>query len=815
MQTFWQDLRYAMRMLKNSPGFTLTSVICLALGVGATTAIFSIVNAVLLRPLPYAHADRLVRVYSEFPTFKKFWVSAPEFLEMRQAAKSWESFEGWVNSGVNLAGSNEPIRVTASFVTGGLLQSLGVSPIIGRQLTPQDDEPTAPVTAVLSYGLWQRSFGGTPGVLGRDILLNGQKCTIVGVMPKGFQFPPGETDPPEIWSPMQIDPAKVAGRAAHYISVLAMLKPGFGIYQARDEMKQLVAQWGAQDTMKQHMLNPKFHPIVMYGFQDEVVGGVRLAMLMLLAAVGFVLLIACVNVANLLLARAEARQREIAIRKAIGAAVWRLARQFVTEGIVLSLSGALVGLLLAFAGLKLLTGTNAASIPRANEIGIDRTVLLVTLAVSLLTGIAFGLAPLAQLVAANLHDTLKAAASRTTASVTSNRFRRALVVTELALALVLLIGTGLMIRAFWKLQEVHSGVEPDHLLTMRVALPQTVYPENARLPQFWRTVQEHMSTLPGVKSATVMSGLAPMRQLNANDTQIEGWVARKGGPIQNMDYWQITGPRYFETMGIRLIEGRYFDDRDGEGAPLTVIVNQTTARTYWPGESAIGRRVKPDFRGDWRTVVGVVDDVKNAGIDKPTGTELYIPYRQAVSTGFGLRNGYAVLRTKGDPLQLVSAARNVFRDIDASLPVSSVRTMDEVMSSAQARPRFLTTLLSLFSGVALVLAAVGIYGVISYSVAQRTSEFGIRMAMGASPVDVLGMVLKQGLLLGAIGVAIGAAGALALTRLIRGLLFGISTFDPVTFVVMALALTLVTLAACWAPARRATMVDPVVALRYE
>jgi len=813
MQTFWQDLRYGVRMLRNSPGFTIASVICLALGVGATTAIFTIVNAVLLRPLPYAHADRLVRVYSEFPTFKKFWVSAPEYLEMKNSARSWESFEGWVNQGVNLAGSNEPIRVTASYLTGGLLPSLGVQPVIGRLLTQEDDAPTAPVTAVLSYGLWQRSFGGTAAVLGKEILLNGQKCTLVGVMPKGFQFPPGETDPAEIWSPMQIDPAKPGSRASHYISVIAMLKPGVGIYQARDEMKQLLAQWNSQDTAKRHMLNLKNHPVVMFGFQDEVVGGVRLAMLMLLAAVGFVLLIACVNVANLLLARAESRQREIAIRKAIGAAIGRLARQFITEGVVLSLTGAAAGLGLAYLGLKLLARSNATSIPRANEIGINWTVLLFTVAVSLLTGIAFGLAPLAQLIAANLHDTLKSAASRTTASVASNQFRRILVVTELALALVLLIGTGLMIRAFWKLQEVQVGIQPDRVLTMRIALPQAVYPDNSRLIQFWTMVQQRMSVLPGVESAAVMSGLPPMRQLNANDTQIEGWVQREGGPIQNMDYWQITGPKYFETMGIRLIEGRYFDDRDGEGAPLTVMVNQTTARAYWPGQSAIGHRVKPSFQGDWRTIVGVVDDVKNGGIDKPTGTELYIPYRQA--TGFGLRNGYAVLRTKVDPIQMIASARNVIRDIDSSLPVSAMRTMDDVLSTAQARPRFLTMLLSLFSGVALVLAAVGIYGVISYSVAQRTSEFGIRIAMGASPVNVLGMVLRQGLILGAIGVAIGAAGALALTRLIRGLLFGISSFDPMTFIVMAAALTAVTLLACWAPARRATRVDPIVALRYE
>jgi putative ABC transport system permease protein len=349
---------------------------------------------------------------------------------------------------------------------------------------------------------------------------------------------------------------------------------------------------------------------------------------------------------------------------------------------------------------------------------------------------------------------------------------------------------------------------------MRISLPQTVYPKDENAIQFWSSAQQRLNALPGVESATVMSGLPPARQINANDTQIEGWVQRLGGPIQNMDYWQITGPRFFETLGVRLIEGRFFDDRDGMGAPLSVIVNQTTARAYWPGQVAIGHRVKPGFQGEWRTVVGVVEDVKNAGLDKPTGTELFIPMQQYAGL-FGMRNGYIGVLAKGDPAKMSSAARNVIREIDPSLPVSSIRTMDDVLSTAQARPRFLTLLLTFFAGIALVLASVGIYGVISYSVAQRTSEFGIRVAMGASPRDVLGMVLGQGLILGVTGVAIGAAGALALTRFIRGLLFGISSFDPLTFILMAIMLTTVTLAACWIPARRATKVDPMVALRYE
>ena len=820
MQTHLQDIRYGTRMLAQSPGFTLASVLCLALGIGGTTAIFSIVYAVLLRPLPYQNPGQLVRIYSEFPNFpngglSRFWISPPEFLDLRKYTHSWQSLDGWVDGGANLAGGNEPIRATVSYVSGGMLATLGVQPIQGRLLTAQDDQNGAPLTAVISYGLWKRAFGGDPGTLGKDVQLNGRKCTIVGIMPRGFQFPPGEIDLPELWSPLQINPASPGGRGSHFLYLLGRLKPGVSIQQARDEIRQLVAQWAATTSERNHPFSPKNHPVVMYPFHDEVVSGVRLAMLTLLGAVVFVMLIACVNVANLLLARAEARQREIAIRKALGADWRRLVRQFITEGVILSLAGALLGLLFAFGGLRLITSSNAGSIPRASEINLNSMVLLFTLALSFLTGVGFGLAPLAQIIAGNLHDTLKAAASRTTASVTANRFRRVLVAGELALALVLLIGTGLMIRAFWKLQQVDIGVDSRNLLTMSVALPQALYPENQRVVQFWTNVQQRVSSLPGVTSVSLMSGLPPMRRVNANDTAIEGFVPRTGGPIQNIDYYQAAGARYFETMGIRLIEGRYFDDRDGQNAPATLIVNQTLARTYWPGESAIGHRMRTDGGpgGAWRTIVGVVADVRNAGIDKPTGTELYIPYRQ--TGGSGIRNAYVVVRAQRDPAGIVSAVRREIHAIDSSLPIANVRTMDDVILAAQSRPRFLATLLTMFASVALVLAAVGLYGVISYSVAQRTSEFGIRMALGARPADVLGMVVGQGLRLGLIGVVAGALGALALTRLMSGLLFGISSFDPATFALMALVLGAVMLLASYIPARRATTVDPMVALRYE
>ena len=467
-------------MLGKNPSFTAAAVLCLALGIGATTAIFSVVNAVLLRQLPYAHADRLVRVFTEFPNFpngglRHFWVSPPEYLDLKRDAMGFEAVEGWANFGVNLAGASEPVRSTAGFVTGGLLPMLGVTPIQGRLLSPQDDAANAPLTAVISYGLWQRAFGGEASVLGRDIRMNGNPCTVVGIMPRGFAFPPGELDPPELWVPLQIDPARPGGRGSHYVNVLALLKAGTGTVQAQAEMTRY-AQHSA-DTLgaANHPFHPKNHPIVLAGFQEEIVKGVRRAMLVLLGAVGFVLLIACVNVANLLLARAEARRREIAVRAAIGAGLGRLLQQFVIEGVLLSLTGALFGILLAFGGLRLLVASNAGSIPRVAEIGIDWQVLLFTLAISVATGVAFGLAPVVHVRTATLHDTLKATVGRATGAVAANRFRAVLVVSELALALILLIGSGLMVKAFWKLQEVNAGMNPNHLLTMRLSLPSVTY----------------------------------------------------------------------------------------------------------------------------------------------------------------------------------------------------------------------------------------------------------------------------------------------------------------------------------------------------
>jgi putative ABC transport system permease protein len=814
---FLKDLRYGVRALAATPGFTAAAIICLALGIGGTTAIFSVVHAVLLKPLGYHEPDRLVRLYTEFPKFpngglRRFWTSPPEYYELSHELDSWETMDAWSTGGVNLGGAAEPIRVTSCNVTGGLFPTLGVSPIIGRTITPQDDVPGAPLVVVISEGLWQRAFASDRSVVGRVVQINGRNANVAGVMPSSFTFPPGEIDAPEVWQPFQLPPPDPTRRGSHFLYLVGRLKPGVSLKHAQDEIDRHVDQSLARIGANKHPFSHDGHPILTYPLHDEVTRTIKPALWTLMGAVAFVLLIACVNVANLLLARAEARQREIAIRKALGAGVGQLIRQFTVEGLLLSIAGAGLGLGLATLGLKLMVAAGKASIPRASEVSIDPTVLAVTLGVSLLTALLFGFAPLAQIAAGTLHDALKATGGRASGSVGSNRFRGALVASELALALILLIGTGLMIRAFWKLSEVHAGFRPEGLLTVRVNLPSATYPQPQNVERFWNSLQQKIAAIPGVESGTLMIGLPPERPINANDTQIENFTPVPNGPGHNIDYWQIVGDHFFETMGVRLIEGRFLDARDTAAGPPSVVINQTFARVYYGNQSAIGHRIRPGFQDPWFTIVGVVEDVKNAGLDRPAGTELFLPYQQAA---FGRATLYAAARTQRDPASLTSAVRSAIRDIDPSLPLSQVKTMDEVMAGARSRPRFLTTLLGLFSSTALLLAAVGLYGVISYSVTRRTNEFGIRMAMGAERGDVVKLVLGQALGLALVGVAAGAIGALALTRLIRGLLFGVSSFDPMTFVAMALVLMAVTALACVVPARRATKVDPLVALRYE
>src|SRR5438445_278538 len=819
METLWQDFQFAVRMMRKNLGFTTAAVLCLMLGIGATTGIFTVVNAVLLQPLPYSHPEQLIRVYTEFPTFPngglhRFWTSGPEFLDLRRDTHSWASLDAWITGGANLAGKTQPVRVTAAYLSGGLLETLGVAPAAGRLISQSDDMPGVQVVADISYGTWQSVFAGDPNVVGRQPYVDGLKCTIIGVMPKGFQFPPGEQEPAQIWTALRLDPTNPGNRGGHNYYLLGRMKPGVTAGQAQGELGSMVQSYGEKKVPKIHSFHPKTHTIVSFPLQAEVVSSVRPALLMLLGAVAFVLLIASVNVANLLLARAEARRREIAIRGALGAGLVRLARQFVTEGILLAFCGAVLGVALSFGGVRLVQITNAGGIPRADEISMDWRVLLFTLGTSLITGVLFGLAPLAPLLVRGISESLKDTAGSTTAAAGAQIFRRILVAGELAMALVLLIGCGLMLRAFWKLQEVHTGLHAENIVTMRVSLPSGAYTDNAKITDFWTRLDARLTNLPGVPSAALVSGLAPMRPPNMIDTDIEGFVQTEGGPIPNVDFYQAVSKDYFATMGIRLMDGRLFDGRDVQGAPDAVIINKTMAMTFWPHQSPIGRRIRPGGSKDWCTIIGIVDDVKNAGLDRPAGTELYLPYRQPA--GAGNTDMYIVMRTSaGDPRSLAGVVREQLNEIDPSPPLADIRMMEDVLTRAQARPRFLTLLLSLFSGVALAIATVGIYGVVSYSVARRTKEFGLRMVLGAQGGDVLGLVMKQGAGMILTGVASGLVLAFAFTRLMASLLFGVTATDLPTFASVTVILFGVALAACYIPARRATCVDPIQTLRYE
>jgi putative ABC transport system permease protein len=815
MEIFWQDLRYAFRMLRKNWGFTMVAVVTLALGIGANTAIFSVVNGVLLRPLPYREPQNLVRVYSEFPTMqlRKFWLSAPEFLDIQKEAKSWEAIGAWAPGGQNIGTGSEPLRVTSAGITRSLIDTLGVAPERGRNFTAEEDRNGGTNVALISHGLWQKAFGGQEDIIGKQIQVNSQSTTVVGVLPPSFSFPPGSNDPVDVLLPFQFDPANPGNRGGHFLSVIGRLRPGVNLDQARSEFTSLMAGWSAEKRA-QHLLDPQRHPVLVFGLHEDVVGSARLAVLMLMGAVGFVLLIACVNVANLLLARAEARHREFAVRLALGAGMRRMVRQFLAEGFLLVLCAAVLGTPLAFLGLKLLLLFAPDSVPRTGDIRVDLPVLGFTLALSVIAVFIFALAPLAQIREHNLANWIRGAGQRAIGTG-GQTLRKVLVITEIALAVVLVIGSGLMIRAFWKLQQVNTGFEPVGVMSFSINLPATAYKNPDRL-RFASQLEQRLASLPGVTSASLAGGLPPLRRINANDTEIEGFQQTPDGPAQNVDYWNVVGNDYFKTMKIKTIEGRVFEPADdNDTAQRVVVVNQALAKRFWKG-SPVGRRVNPGFADPkvWSTIIGVVEDTRNAGMDKPSAPELYLQSHQTAQFGLSTNMNF-VVRTDGDPSALAASIRTAVREIDPSLPVYGLKPMSEVVAKSMVQPRFLSLLLATFSGIALFLAAIGIYGVMAYSVAQRTQEIGVRMALGAQRLHVLRLIFSQGFGLLMIGTVIGVAGAFGLTRLLRTLLFEITPTDPLTYSGVVGLLVIVAFLACYIPARRATKVDPLVALRYE
>ncbi len=800
MDTVLQDIRYAVRSLGKTPGFAAITILTLALGIGANTAIFSVVNAVVLRPLPYPQPERLVFVTTQFPSlgFDQFWMSVPEFLEYREWSTSYDGLGAYSVGAANL-GADQPMRPVRAVVTHDLLPALGVTPLAGRGFTREDSLPGAEDVAVLSSELWQRAFGADPSVLNRVLDIDGGPVRIVGIMPRGFDV---HDERVELWQPLTIDPASPGNRGGHFLYVIGRLKAGVGIDHARAELDTLIERWN-RDLPGTHTPHPANHRLRIDPLKDDIVGNVATALWVLHGAVGFVLLIACANLANLLLARAETRQREFAVRSALGAGTGRLLRQFVTEGVILAL-----------------VAGHAGGIPFATSIRIDARVLLFTLGVAVLTGFIFGLAPLMLARGLNVNNSLKEAGTRGSSSGAGRRrVRNTLVVAEVALAVVLVIGAGLLMRSFANLMRVDAGFDRSKMVTFGLVLPGARYPVPQRVP-FYARLTDRLRQIPGVQAVSLMSGLPPLRAVNANDTDFEHISNGDAGddtPAENVDYWQFVTHEYVETMGIPVARGRDFGPNDAGGAPA-VLINEALAAKFYRGIDPIGRRVKPGFADDspWATIVGVLKDVKQGGIAEETGTELYMLYDQGPRLLGGVTtNMNIVIRTAADPASLAPEIRRVVREADASLPLVRYRSMEDVFSAAVARPRFLTTLLGIFAGLALLLAAIGTYGILSYAVSERRQEIGIRMALGASRHTVMGMVLRHGLTLAGAGLVIGLGASMLLTTLLRAQLFNVGPADPLTMGSVALFISLVALIACLVPARRATTVDPMVVLRQE
>ena len=811
-----QDLRYSFRGLARTPGFAVLAILTLALGIGANSAIFSVINGVILKPLGYPNPDQLVMITSQFPGlgFDKFWVSPPEYFELRERASSYKDIGAYRAAAVNLSESDTPERVNAVNVTSSLFKTLGVGALRGRVFNEQEDLPNSEPVAVLAYELWQRAFAGDPALIGKQIDIDGRKTLVLGVMPPGFDIHDSRG---EIWLPMGLDPSNRQNRGSHFLYLVGRMKPGVGLRQANAELNTLLARWG-EVTPNTHVPHPVNHRLQYATLQSDVVGNIARALWVLQVAVGFVLLIACANMANLLLARAESRHREFAIRTALGAGRARLLRQFLTEGVGLAILGGAAGLGLAYAGLRALISANPDSLPRSADIGLDVPVVIFTILVALLTGVVFGLAPLLHVGQRAVSLALKEGGTRSTATIARNRVRRGLVVAEVALAVMLVIGAGLMLRSFWKLMQFDSGFDRENLATFGLVLPAAKYQDQPRRVEFFNELTRRLRGVPGIQQAAAMQGLPPFRQVNANDTEFENYRHVEGGPPANVDYYQGTTVDYTTAMKIPVLDGRSFGPQDGAMSTPVVLVNETLAKMYWPKESAVGHRLRVCCGNEvpWATIVGVVKDVKQGGIDQTTGTEIYFLYDQTVVLfGGAPRNMNVVVRSTLPLESLARVVREQVNAMDRTLPIVRLRTMDDVFSDSVARQRFLAQLLGIFATLALVLAAVGTYGVLSYLVTERQREIGIRMALGADRTNVLSLVLKQGLATTLIGLVVGVAGAVGLTRLASSLLFEVKPTDPLTFGAVAGVITLVALLACVVPAQRATRVDPMVALREE
>lgn len=771
------------------------------------------VDSVLLTPLPYPEPERLVAVHSRLPGREgdDFWLSPPEFLELRREAGSFEALAAWVPRAINVVGLSEPVRAEGVYVTPGLFSALGVEPVLGRLFSDAAARPGVEPVAVLSHGLWRHAFGSDRRIVGRRVRVDGSPVTVVAVLPPGFEVGGRRFD---VWLPLALDPASPM-REAHFLNVLGRLREGYSLGPARAELEGILARW-PETHPGLHTPDTREHRIVFEPLLDSQVGEARPALRLLLGAVAFVLLIAAANVASLLLARAEGRRREIAVRTALGAGRGRLLRQLLLESLVLALLGGALGLLLGLWGVRAIVAAHPGSLPRAVEIGVDARMLGFTAAVSLLTGALFGLAPALHGLGGSLTAALKEG-GRAGSGAGRQVLRRGLVVLEVLLATMLVLACGLLLRSFWNLRQVDPGFDPEGVLSFQVSLPFSDYSEPARAGAFYEELTRRLTALPGVEAAAAMTGLPPDREAVAAPAVLEGVPEDPQGPPHRVDYWQFVTPGYFRAMRISLVDGRLFEPSDGPGAPGVVVVNRTMARTFWPGRSAVGRRLRAAGpEGPPLTIAGVVEDVKQGGIAQRTGTEIYFLHSQALEAAGALpQTLYVVLRFQGDPGTLLAAARAEVRRLDPAVPVSDVRMLDEVVRASTGRSRLLTRLVLLFALAALALAAVGIYGVLASLVEQRTREIGVRMALGAQAQQILRMILSQGAWLVGTGLALGVAGALALRTVLAGVLFGVAATDPAVFGAVLLVLAAVAVLACWLPARRAMKVEPAEALRGE
>ncbi len=815
LDTVRQDLRSAVRNLLRAPGFALVTILTLALGIGANTAIFSVVNAVILRPLGYPQPEQLMFLTSRFPNmgFEQFWVSPPEYFEMTEINQSFSVVGAFTTTEVNLAALDRPRRVVGAVVNGELFEALAVPPARGRWFRREETRANGPSLVVLSHEIWQSAFASRPDIVGQAVDVDGVKREVVGVMPPGFDVMDNKA---EVWLPLPLNPQNRQNRGSHFLYLVGRLRDGVTMQQAQAELASLVQNWGDRVGVRMHVFNPENHALQMEPVQEEIVGSARRAIWVLQAAVGFVLLIACANLANLLLARAESRHREFAVRTALGAGRTRLLGQFLTEGTLLSLLGAVVGLGLAWLGVRAVIAAYPESLPRSVDIALDPSVLGFTLFVALLTGIVFGLAPLLHLSPAGLSQSLKEGGVRGATSA-RHYVRRGLVMAEVALAVVLVVGAGLMLRTVLNLTNVDAGFDRSRLVTFALDLPTPTYPQAEQIVSFYSRLQERLRSLPGVQAVSAMNGLPPVRRINANDTEIDGYTAPKEGPFENVDYYQTVSDGYFETLGIPIVEGRGFVATDAVGAPVAVI-NETMARTFWAGRPAVGGRVQPSFGTDtpYFTVIGVAKDVKQGGVDQKTGTELYFHDGNGrTHLDFAFSSMNVALRTSLPVEALAPSIEAAVREADSSLPIIKLRDMDDVFRQSLSRPRLLADLLGAFAALALLLAAIGTYGVLSYMVSERRREIGIRMALGAERGTVLGGIMGQGLRLTAAGLGIGLAAAFGLTRLMESLLFGVRPADPATLVGVVASIALIAGIACYLPAYRATRVDPVVVLRQD